>query len=188
MWGKLGAHKVHLLSWERVFQPKKNGGLGLRDAKSYNEALLMKLSWEVYCNSNTLWVNVLRNKYKMNGQLLGSLTWKKKGSSLWRAMYDQFNIMEKAMAWALGNGRRVKFWLDNWVGFGGNLLGTIIDYIPPNERFKSVRDYVKEDGEWDWDRFAGWLPSLMLLKIASIKPLSEYIGEDMKYWGCSKSG
>ena len=78
----MGARKVHLLAWERVCQPKKNKGLVLRDAKSYNEALLMKLSWEVYCNSNSLWVNVIRNKYKMNGQLHGPLTWNKKGSLL----------------------------------------------------------------------------------------------------------
>ena len=28
----------------------------------------------------------------------------------------------------------------------------------------------------------------MLLKIVSIKPPSENIGEDMMYWGCSKLG
>ena len=134
----MGAHNVHLLAWERVCQPKKNGGLGLRDAKSYNEALLMKLSWEVYCNSNSLWVNVIRNKYKMNGQLHGPLTWNKKGSPLWRAMYNLYNVIEKAAAWALGNDRRVKFWLDNWIGFGGNLLDIDIDHIPANDRSRTM--------------------------------------------------
>ena len=38
------------------------------------------------------------------------------------------------------------------------------------------------------NRFAGWLPSSMLLKIVSIKPPIENIGENMMYWGCSKSG
>ena len=94
----MGARKVPLLAWKRFCQQKKNRGLGLRDAKSYNEALLMKLSWEVYCNSNSLWINVIQNKYKMNGQLFGHLMWKKKGSPLSCALYNQFNIMEKAMA------------------------------------------------------------------------------------------
>ena len=118
----------------------------------------------------------------------GSLAWNKEGSPLWRAMYNQFNVLEKATAWALGNGRRVKFWLDNWTEVGGNLLDIVVDHIPSNERFKSVKDYVKDDGDWDWGRFTGWLPSSMLLKIASIKPPSAYTGEDMMYWGWSKTG
>ena len=65
--------------------------------------------------------------------MLETLAWSRKG--LWRAMYNHFTIMEKATNWALGNGRKVKFWLDNWIGFGGNLLDIAIDHIPNNEKF-----------------------------------------------------
>ena len=43
VWGELESRQVHLLLWERIFQPKKNEGLGIRLAKSYNDALIMKL-------------------------------------------------------------------------------------------------------------------------------------------------
>ena len=69
----------------------------------------MKLSWNVFCKSDSLWVDVIQNKYKRNGKMHETLAWSKKGSPLWRAMYNHFTIMEKATAWALGNGRKVKF-------------------------------------------------------------------------------
>ena len=73
----------------------------------------MKLSWEVLCKSDSLWVNVIQNKYKRKRKLHGTLTLTKKGSPLWCAMFNHFTVIEKATAWTLGNGRRVKFWLDN---------------------------------------------------------------------------
>lgn len=66
LWGEIDIKRVHLVSWDRVCQPKLNGGLGLHPAKGTNDAFLMKLAWEVSRNSQALWVDVLKSKYDGN--------------------------------------------------------------------------------------------------------------------------
>ena len=140
----------------------------------------MKLSWDVFRGHNLLWVDVLSRKYGVNGNSSGV-------SSLWKAIQMQQENIMKATAWALRNGTKVRFWLDPWVGIGSNLLSVAISYIPDEEIFKSVREYVSTQGQWRWECFDHWLPSSILMKIASIKPPSLSDGEDSVYWGCSKS-
>lgn len=55
---------MHLIAWERVCSPKSQGGLGFRDLECNNEAHMMKLAWQLTKDSDKLWVQVLRDKYK----------------------------------------------------------------------------------------------------------------------------
>ena len=71
---------------------------------------------------------------------------------------------------------------------GSSLITGATSPIPDEERFRLVSDYVSEQGQWRWDCFAHWLPSSVIMTIASIKPSSLIDGEDSVYWGCSKSG
>ena len=95
IWGHSTDRRIHLVSWDKLCQPKGNGGLGGRPAKSYNEAILMKLSWDVFRGHNLLWVDVLSRKYGVNGNSSGV-------SSLWKAIQTQQENIMKATAWCLG--------------------------------------------------------------------------------------
>ena len=48
--------KIHLVSWDTVYLPKVDGGLGIRRLHQMNEAYLMKLAWGVLTKQNDLWV------------------------------------------------------------------------------------------------------------------------------------
>lgn len=36
---------MQLVGWEKIYQPKNYGGLGLRSLKTSNKAFLLKLAW-----------------------------------------------------------------------------------------------------------------------------------------------
>ena len=87
----------------------------------------MKLSWDVFRGHNLFWVDVLQKKYDVHGN-------NNVVSSLWKAIQSQQDSIMKAMAWALGNGTKVRFWHDPWVGIGSSL------YLLPLHLFLMRRD------------------------------------------------
>lgn len=58
--------KVHLVSWEMLCKPKKEGGLGLGRAEGMNMALLAKLGWRMLTQTGALWARRLGEKYGLN--------------------------------------------------------------------------------------------------------------------------
>ena len=78
----------------------------LRPAKCTNEAFIMKLSWDVVRNSQSLWVDVLKAKYDVG-------SWSGQVCCLWKAIQKQEQQVLKGVAWVIGNGRNVTFWLDS---------------------------------------------------------------------------
>ena len=48
LWGHSTTQtRVHLVNWDQVCRPKKNGGLGIKKTSHMNQALLAKASWRI---------------------------------------------------------------------------------------------------------------------------------------------
>ena len=63
LWGGLGDKpKFHLVRWATVFTPPSLGGLGLRKARLFNDALLGKWLWRFGIEKDALW-RVIEVKY-----------------------------------------------------------------------------------------------------------------------------
>lgn len=62
--------KMSLVSWGRIFCPKCCGGLGFKNMDIMNQALLMKVGWNLVFNPKSLWSQVLLTKYDMNPENL----------------------------------------------------------------------------------------------------------------------
>ena len=63
LWGSSDTvRKMHWMGWDKVSQPKKEGGLGLQTARGRNLALLAKLNWRFQTEGDSLWVKVLKGK------------------------------------------------------------------------------------------------------------------------------
>lgn len=62
LWGDSeDLRKIHLVSWDQVSTQKTNGGLGIKNLRRQNEALILKLCWKLMNEPQALWVQVLRS-------------------------------------------------------------------------------------------------------------------------------
>ena len=50
-------------SWDNLCRPKAKGGMGYKDLKAFNLALLAKLGWRLSKNSTSLTHRVFKAKY-----------------------------------------------------------------------------------------------------------------------------
>lgn len=64
LWGGVsGGKKISWVRWSKVCQPKEEGGLGVRDIRVVNLSLLAKWRWRMIQGDNSLWMEVLLEKY-----------------------------------------------------------------------------------------------------------------------------
>ncbi|CAM8911363.1 unnamed protein product [Rhodiola kirilowii] len=62
-WNKQRDKGIHWLNKRILMEPKLNGGLGFRDLKYFNEALIMRLCWRIVRFPNLLLSKVLKGRY-----------------------------------------------------------------------------------------------------------------------------
>uniref|UniRef100_A0A803PTY5 Reverse transcriptase domain-containing protein n=1 Tax=Cannabis sativa TaxID=3483 RepID=A0A803PTY5_CANSA len=63
--------KLHLASWEKVCLLKKLGGIGFREGKKWNKALIAKYLWAISSKQDNLWVKWINSIY-LKGQSIWS--------------------------------------------------------------------------------------------------------------------
>lgn len=186
--GNAEQRKLNLIRWDTLCQPKSCGGLGLKDLSHMNMALLMKIGWGLVNSPNTFWVQVLASKYKVDTTDLPSSLQTRNGSYLWRAVGKVWDHVLKGTRWALGDGKRVKFWWDLWLSEADSLQSYATNPIPDQLINLCVADFSDNYGNWNWYLFAHLLPNHIILKIASIKAPCALSGEDQCYWAYSNTG
>lgn len=109
----INAKKVPLAAWEMVCRPKKEGGLGVLQLSTQNDALLMKYLHKFYNRADLPWVHLVWDSYYNNGKLPGD---KVVGSFWWRDVM-KLNTQYKGIASVQpGNGHTIWFWQDMWNG------------------------------------------------------------------------
>ncbi|XP_038704727.1 uncharacterized protein LOC120000673 [Tripterygium wilfordii] len=124
LWGDSDEkRKIHNVSWQQVIKAKKLGGLGIGDILIKNQALLCKWLWRFLTEENALWKKVIQEKYHHRDH--GLIPFPISASSpLWRNVHKCMSDTESQMGrivnaglkFSLGNGRKIRFWLDKWVG------------------------------------------------------------------------
>lgn len=128
LWGGVsGGQKISWVKWRSVCQPKDRGGLGVRDIRVVNVSLLAKWRWRLLIGEDTLWNEVLMEKYGNNiGDLVeGGGDVRVAISSRWWKDISNLEGGGKGIGWfneeverRVGNGENTKFWYDRWRGGG----------------------------------------------------------------------
>jgi hypothetical protein len=62
--------RMHWLSWDKLTRPKLCGGMGFRDFRIYNQALLARQAWRLLQFPDSLCARLLKAKYYPAGHLL----------------------------------------------------------------------------------------------------------------------
>uniref|UniRef100_A0A2N9J6S4 Reverse transcriptase domain-containing protein n=1 Tax=Fagus sylvatica TaxID=28930 RepID=A0A2N9J6S4_FAGSY len=108
-----------LLSGFQVCQPLHLGGLGIRNVRLFNRALLGKWLWRYGNERESLWRLIIHSKY---GSLPGGWTSAtipgSYGVGLWKNIRKDWAHFARYLRFEVGDGTQIKFWNDPWCEIG----------------------------------------------------------------------
>ncbi|KAL9677882.1 hypothetical protein QQ045_015718 [Rhodiola kirilowii] len=97
-WNKKGGKGISWVSRETLYQKKEVGGLGFKDMRTFNEAILMKICWRMITQPQNLVSKVLLARYCQNLDLsnarLGSTP-----SHIWRGVMKNVHLFLSGLEW-----------------------------------------------------------------------------------------
>ncbi|XP_039686942.1 uncharacterized protein [Medicago truncatula] len=109
--GDVNTRKVCTVAWKVLCQPWNEGGLDIKPTRLINEALILKLSWNLLA-TDSRWSNLLKRRYFSNG-MPSSRYFK---SSVWSGIKEFIGTILVNSLWIVGSGDSINFWTDNWLG------------------------------------------------------------------------
>lgn len=103
---------------------KQKRGLGIRDIRLTNQCMLFKWWWRYAIEDDALWKAIVCCKYgSAGGKWLLSTNITGITSKIWRDIVEVsqsnpklYTLFLENMEIIIGNGKRIMFWIDNWIG------------------------------------------------------------------------
>ena len=100
------------LSWEKMCAPKKDGGLGFRNLKAFNIALLAKQGRRLQSNTRSLVHRVLKACYFPDCDFIDAELGQTP-SYAWRSIMVAQDVVRDGHQWQVGDGTSIQIWRDN---------------------------------------------------------------------------
>ncbi|CAA7045734.1 unnamed protein product [Microthlaspi erraticum] len=177
-----GKRKMCWIAWDKLTLGKREGGLGLRDIQSFNDALLSKLSWRILSNQQCLLAKILKGKYFPNTSFLECEA--SEGSHGWKGITIGRDLLKEKLGRVIGNGKATCVWDDPWLSTKEprRPMGP----APELAKNLKVADLMLASGEWNEEKISEILP-LHREEILCIVPGS-FDKEDKLAWLPQDSG
>ncbi|CAL8112885.1 unnamed protein product [Prunus armeniaca] len=99
-------HKgIHWVGWQRLSMLKEAGGMGFRDLRCFNLAMLAKIGWQIIKHPDSLLATTYRDKYFRSSDFMSAgggcgTSWG------WKGILQGRKILEAGMRWRIGNGHQ----------------------------------------------------------------------------------
>ncbi|KAK2418771.1 hypothetical protein QL285_040937 [Trifolium repens] len=182
IWKGTGDTGMHLVGWNKITQPRRFGGLGVRIARLQNVSLLGKLVWEILHSPAKLWVNLFKEKYLkgrfiLNMSIVG-------GSVVWNSILKAVSMLRDGFTLKIGDGSS-KFWYDSWVY--KNKLCSMVPFVDIHDTDLKIKE-VWDNGMWNFDDLYTNIPDSVKAAITRIKPCLVEDIPDVWVWQDSSSG
>ena len=140
-----------------MFMPKDSGGLGFRDLRSFNLALLAKQGWRLQTNSSSLFCRVYKAKYFPHYSF-EEATMGRSPSYAWRSLMVAQGVIRKGMRWQVGSGNKIRVWRDKWIPRPSSYKVISPDF--QNSKDALVCELInRASNEWDIDKLSQWFIS-----------------------------
>jgi len=144
--GDVLSKKVCTVSWSVMCRPWSEGGLDIKPTRLFNEALILKLAWDLF-SKETQWSILFKKCYFSNGKPIAHHF----KSSVWSSIKVQIDSAMENSLWIVGTGEKIQFWTDNWLG------ESLVDLIQLDSDFhgllKGTVSEVIVNGGWELLRF-----------------------------------
>ncbi|XP_013607275.1 PREDICTED: uncharacterized protein LOC106313893 [Brassica oleracea var. oleracea] len=111
-------HRISWIAWPKITNSKKQGGLGIRDLRDFNIALVAKQSWRIVQNPQSLLERVFKAKYFPKTELLQAKA-RANSSHAWKSIIkvdEDLEIIKKVRP-AATNTRDFATWIHTKDGY-----------------------------------------------------------------------
>lgn len=96
--------------------PKSRGGIGFRDMKEFNTAMLAKQGWILLQEKTSLAYSLLKAKYFPNCNFMeATIGLNGRPSPTWRSIMSSQSLLKAGCRRILGSGQSIKIWEDHWL-------------------------------------------------------------------------
>jgi hypothetical protein len=114
-WGGGANNKgIRWLAWDRMIQPKSQGGMGFRDLHAFNLAMIAKQGWNMMTKPNSLVARLYKARYFPNSSLFDSKIGNNP-SYAWRGIWKARHILMHGCRWSIGRGTSIRVTNDPWL-------------------------------------------------------------------------
>ncbi|XP_057444610.1 uncharacterized protein LOC130736850 [Lotus japonicus] len=176
---------LHWTKWETLCKSKTDGGLGFRDFKPFNLALVEKNWWRIYTKPESLLARIFKAVYFNNCDLRLA----KKGfrpSYAWSSIMKISWIFESGGMWRIGDGTKVNLWTDKWFPSGSSPIYR--QDLAVELALSKVANLINhEQHSWKRDLIEHVFSPSTAEEIISI-PLSINGGPDVLFWPTDSRG
>jgi hypothetical protein len=112
-WGAAnGKCKMQWIPWDTLVKPKSYGGMGFRDMRLFNQALLTHQAMRLITYLNSLCAQVLKAKYFPQGNVL-DMAPTSDASPTWRAIEYGVELLKHGVINRIGDNQGTRIWRDN---------------------------------------------------------------------------
>jgi hypothetical protein len=179
-WGGGANNKgIKWLAWDRMTQPKRQGGLGFRDLHNFNLAMIAKQGWNIMTKPHSLVAKLYKARYFPNSSLFEAKIGHNP-SYAWRGIWKARQVLMHGCRWSIENGSNIKLMGDPWLrGEDGAWLPS-----PQNQGVYNlyVNDILTPNiKRWDKRKIESLFPMNIANRIMET-PLLSVVEEDKIVW------
>ena len=185
-WGqKQSERKIHWISWKKLARSKWERGMGFRDLKFFNLALLARQCWKIIHNPHSLLFWVLKSKYFPNSSFLEARV-AKRTSFAWKSIMGAREVIDLGSRWCVGSGSRIHIWRDRWIPTKTTFkIQSLVKILTKNATIDSLIQHPTR--QWNVPLIDAMFSTTEAATIKSI-PLSIWASPDVLIWSETKNG
>ncbi|XP_031097121.1 uncharacterized protein LOC116001379 [Ipomoea triloba] len=177
-WGSGTERGIHWKAWDPLCVPKKFGGLGFKDLRAFNLAMLGKHAWRFLTMPNSLVAKIYKARYFPKSSFidasLGNCP-----SFCWRSIMAAHGFVCGGVRRKIGNGKSTLVWGHPWLPDSENPL--INTPMPPYLSGALVSGLMNEEANaWDHTILSDIFLPIDVDRIKKIPISPNY--EDTWYW------
>lgn len=178
--------KLHWKSWAHMGKSKMEGGMGFRDLRSFNLALLAKQCWRLIQEPLSLWARVLKARYFPLCDFADAVKGFRASWS-WASLLEERDIIISGSVWQVGDGLSIDIWKDNWLPppHSGIIISTANTQPASPVLVNSLIDW--STGSWDQQIVSAMFQPDIALKIRLL-PIGDGLDADRLIWPWNKYG
>ena len=143
-WGYRGEErKSHWISWEKLCQPKNEGGMVFKELSKFKDSLLAKQIWRFENNEECLFHRVFKAKFFPHCSVLDCEV-SNKGSFTWKSIIQAKHVIDLGPVWRIGNDQSVKIRGDRWLPqISASKIVSPVSVLPPGSKVCDLIDQEK---------------------------------------------